>query len=69
MLATADKVLTKPAHSVVEKTKTPPSGDRHDYMSVGPYWWPDSTKPNGLPYIRKDGQINPDRYAIQDNRI
>ena len=66
LLATADKVLTKPAHSVVEKTKTPPSGDKHDYMSVGPYWWPDSTKPSGLPYIRKDGQINPDRYAIQD---
>ncbi|ADB36621.1 alginate lyase family protein [Spirosoma linguale] len=66
LLAQADKLLTKPAHSVVEKTKTPPSGDKHDYMSVGPYWWPDSTKPGGLPYIRKDGQINPDRYAIQD---
>lgn len=66
LLAQADKLLTKAAHSVVEKTKTPPSGDKHDYMSVGPYWWPDSTKPGGLPYIRKDGQINPDRYAIQD---
>ncbi|MCX6217898.1 alginate lyase family protein [Spirosoma sp.] len=66
LLAQADNLLTKPAHSVVEKTKTPPSGDKHDYMSVGPYWWPDSTKPGGLPYIRKDGQINPDRYAIQD---
>ncbi|XWW45365.1 alginate lyase family protein [Fibrella sp. USSR17] len=66
LLANADKTLTKPAHSVVEKTKTPPSGDKHDYMSVGPYWWPDSSKANGLPYIRKDGQINPDRYAIQD---
>ncbi|WP_375446755.1 alginate lyase family protein [uncultured Fibrella sp.] len=66
LLAMADKALTKPVHSVVEKTKLPPSGDKHDYMSVGPYWWPDSTKPNGLPYIRKDGQINPERYAIQD---
>lgn len=66
LLTQADKLLTKPAHSVVEKTKNPPGGDKHDYMSVGPYWWPDSTKPGGLPYIRKDGQINPDRYAIQD---
>ncbi|CCH51534.1 hypothetical protein BN8_00463 [Fibrisoma limi BUZ 3] len=67
LLATADQILTKPTHSVVEKSKTPPSGDKHDYMSVGPYWWPDPTKPNGLPYIRKDGQINPERMAIQDN--
>ncbi|MEZ0483853.1 alginate lyase family protein [Fibrella aquatica] len=66
VLANADKLLSKPAHSVVEKTKMPPSGDKHDYMSVGPYWWPDSTKANGLPYIRKDGQINPERYAVQD---
>lgn len=66
LLVAADKVLTEPAHSVVEKTKTPPSGDKHDYMSVGPYWWPDSTKANGLPYIRKDGQINPERSAIKD---
>ncbi|GAB4035132.1 alginate lyase family protein [Spirosoma gilvum] len=66
LLKLADQVLTEKAHSVVEKSKTPPSGDKHDYMSVGPYWWPDSTKPNGLPYIRKDGQINPERFAIQD---
>jgi len=66
LLAAADKVLTEAAHSVVEKSKTPPSGDKHDYMSVGPYWWPDSTKANGLPYIRKDGQVNPERSAIKD---
>ncbi|CCH01052.1 hypothetical protein FAES_3043 [Fibrella aestuarina BUZ 2] len=66
LIATANKALTKPIHSVVEKTKLPPSGNKHDYMSVGPYWWPDSTKANGLPYIRKDGQVNPERYAVQD---
>ena len=26
--------------SVMEKPLTPASGDRHDYMSVGSYWWP-----------------------------
>lgn len=26
--------------SVMEKPLTPPSGDKHDYMSVGSYWWP-----------------------------
>src|SRR5256885_8665383 len=27
--------------SVLDKDYTPPSGDRHDYMSQAPYFWPD----------------------------
>ncbi len=45
--------------SVVEKTNIPPSGDKHDYMSIGPYFWPDPGSSNGLPYIRHDGKRNP----------
>ena len=34
----------------------------HEYHSVGPYWWPDPGKPpEGLPYVWKPGQVNPDR--------
>jgi hypothetical protein len=33
----------------------------NDYYSEGPYWWPDPKNPNG-PYIRKDGQRNPERF-------
>ncbi|MBO9153558.1 alginate lyase family protein [Chitinophaga sp. GCM10012297] len=66
ILKEADAALKKGPYSVVSKEKMPPSGDKHDYMSVGPYWWPDSTKKNGLPYIRKDGQVNPERYAVRD---
>ena len=46
--------------SVMDKTITPPSGDRHDYMSQAPYWWPDPAKSDGKPYIRKDGERNPE---------
>jgi hypothetical protein len=63
----ANKALETRPYSVTYKEKTPPSGDKHDFMSVGPYWWPDSTKKDGLPYIRKDGQINPERYKIKDD--
>ena len=28
--------------------------------SVAPYFWPDPTKPNGLPYVRHDGKVNPE---------
>lgn len=46
--------------SVVENELVPPSGDKHDYISFGPYWWPDPTKKDGLPYIRRDGEVNPE---------
>jgi hypothetical protein len=49
--------------SVTDKKLLPPSGDRHDYMSLGPYWWPDPAKPDGLPYIRRDGEVNPEGEA------
>jgi hypothetical protein len=47
--------------TIVNKPKPPPSGDKHDYVSMAPYFWPDPTKPDGLPYIRCDGRVNPER--------
>ena len=60
--ADADAALKTLPLSVVEKTKTPPSGDKHDYMSIAPYYWPDPSKPNGLPYLRHDGKVNPESH-------
>ena len=62
----ADKALRFEPVSVVTKAIAPPSGDKHDYMSMAPYWWPDPTKPGGLPYIRKDGQTNPELHTVPD---
>ena len=59
VLKTADKQLTGKLTSVVTKTQTPSSGDKHDYLSLAPYWWPNPAKTDGLPWIRKDGQVNP----------
>lgn len=61
LLARADKALDGPSYAVTEKTRVPPSGDKHDYISMGPYWWPDPAQPTGEPYIRKDGEVNPER--------
>lgn len=69
LLAEANKILkAKKLYSVMHKKQVPASGDKHDYMSTGPYWWPDSTKPDGLPYIRKDGLRNPEYYEITDSQ-
>jgi hypothetical protein len=62
----ADSLLNMKPVSVMEKTFTPVSGNKHDYMSQAPYFWYDSTKPNGLPYMRKDGVRNPEIYKITD---
>src|SRR5881397_3197377 len=52
----ADGLLNMKPVSVMDKAFTPASGNKHDYMSQAPYFWYDSTKLNGLPYIRRDGQ-------------
>lgn len=65
----ADEKLTEGPFSVVNKTQVPPSGDKHDYISMGTYWWPDPNTDNGLPYIRKDGQANPEIYEYQDQWV
>ncbi|MEQ1644712.1 MAG: alginate lyase family protein, partial [Pyrinomonadaceae bacterium] len=63
----ADRLVAKArVYSVMDKKQVPPSGDKHDYMSQGPYWWPDQAKPNGLPYIRRDGERNPELNNISD---
>ncbi len=34
-----------------------------DYYSMGDYWWPDPTRPDGLPYVQRDGTSNPDNFV------
>lgn len=65
----ADKELRKQILTVVDKLMVPPSGDKHDYMSMGRYWWPNPDTNDGLPYVRRDGVSNPeieklDRYPL-----
>lgn len=65
--AEADALLKLPPASVMDKPRVAASGNRHDYFSQAPYWWPDPAKPNGLPYVRDDGRINPESKAGTDS--
>jgi hypothetical protein len=65
--AAADRAMQDGPFAVTQKGVTPPSGDKHDYMSQAPYFWADPTKPNGLPYIRRDGEHNPELKKISDH--
>ncbi|GGD04679.1 alginate lyase family protein [Hyunsoonleella pacifica] len=60
LIKQANKLLSRDVFSVVHKTGVPPSKTKHDYMSIGPYWWPNPNTKDGLPYLRKDGEINPE---------
>jgi hypothetical protein len=67
LLRTADQALKRGPYTIATKPQTPPSGDKHDYQSQAPYWWPDPSKPGGLPYIQKDGLHNPEAEAMHDS--
>ncbi len=59
LIAEAGKYLSVSDCFVTDKKSVPPSGDKHDYVSINTYLWPDPDKKDGLPYIHKDGQENP----------
>ena len=66
LLADAQTALRAGPFSVTSNKTLPASGDKHDYYSLAPYWWPDSTKPGGLPYVRHDGRVNPESRIDND---
>lgn len=67
LIARADQALARRPGSVLDKRTIPLSGDRRDYVSLAPYWWPDPANPKG-PYVRRDGQVNPERETNRFDR-
>jgi len=65
--AEADRAMTAEPFSVMHKDVLPPSGDKHDYMSLAPYFWPNPETPTHLPYVRRDGERNPEIKGIPDH--
>lgn len=63
------EILKRAEQNLAEKPVTVTSfiaersmGGSHDFFSEGDYWWPDSLNPDG-PYIRRDGETNPDNFV------
>jgi len=63
----ADRDLHLGPWSVMQKPIAPVSGDKHDYMSMSRYSWPNPDTPDHLPYIHKDGQVNSEIKDIADH--
>jgi len=62
----ADAMLGEKPASVMDKKQTPPSGDKHDFVSQAPYFWRDTNSPSGR-YIRRDGERNPESGKDSDS--
>lgn len=69
LLMEAEAELNKKPYSVTYKAGVAPSGDKHDYVSLSRYWWPNPETPDRLPYIYKDGQSNPELNQYDRNTL
>lgn len=71
LVKNANKLLTHKNPTVIDKTILPPTANKHDYLSISRYWWPDYEKKDGLPWIKKDGKTNPDTQtnAVDRKRL
>ncbi|KAJ3518100.1 hypothetical protein NMY22_g13828 [Coprinellus aureogranulatus] len=76
--AWANTLAGRGPYSVMTKAGVAPTGDKHDYLSWAPYWWPDCSSVGNTtaltdeeiwttcPYVRRDGQFNPDVRTVND---
>jgi len=62
IITAADKYLLEEPVTVTAIRAERSFGGLHDFYSEGDYWWQDPENPDG-PYIRKDGQTNPDNFT------
>ena len=53
--------LANGPYSVTDKPQPVAGASIHSYASIGPYWWPNPDTDDGLPYVRRDGEVNPER--------
>ena len=62
VVAAANRYLKNPPQTITAFRAPRSAGGPHDFFSEGDYWWPNPANPDG-PYIRRDGESNPDNFA------
>lgn len=62
LIQKATQVLSHEIPHITDAIAPLSQGGPHDYYSNGDYWWPNPDSPDGLPYIRRDGESNPDNF-------
>ncbi len=62
ILRAADQALQLDPPFIAKHRAKLSAGGANDFYSNGDYHWPDLTKPDGLPYINRDGETNPGNF-------
>ena len=62
----ANYELTQPHSKLIALNREEAMGSQV-YVSLATYWWPNPETGNGLPYVRKDGRVNPETMTDQSN--
>lgn len=59
----ADAAMREGPFSVTQKPHSRFSQDPRDYQSLAKYWWPNPSTLDSLPYVNRDGEVNPECYS------
>ncbi len=62
ILRAAERALSLEPITITKFRAKLSEGGPNDFYSNGDYWWPDPNKPDGLPYIQRDGESNPGNF-------
>src|SRR5215831_3827405 len=62
ILKAADAGLTLEPITITKFRAKLSDGGPNDFYSNGDYWWPNPDSTNGLPYVQRDGQTNPENF-------
>lgn len=63
ILSKAEASLLQAPVYITDARSAKSPGNEHEFYSNGDYWWPDPSKPDGLPFIQRDGESNPDAFT------
>jgi hypothetical protein len=62
ILKLANEALALKPPAVTDHLATNSAGGPHDFFSQADYTWPNPTNKNGLPYVGRDGESNPENF-------
>jgi hypothetical protein len=69
ILSAADAALKMEPVTITTFHAKLSDGGLHDFYSNGDYWWPNPNTTNGLPYVRRDGESNPENFVAHRHCI
>jgi hypothetical protein len=62
ILKLADTAMSLEPITITRFRASQSAGGSNDFFSNADYFWPDPSKPDGLPYIQRDGESNPKNF-------